>query len=172
MSSLITKDPIEKYDYVDITADSNNNEEQNNQGVQFFEWTLNFNEINTIPDFAAPANLGTIFFHTIRYGENAVYIWIGDKSSKLQNLTVAMKTAYSNDPLTSVLISNKNLVEDTSCQTNSDLACKLSKRLKKQVICGLNVGFSVVADSDTQSCVLKQIEMALFKEIKTNPHKF
>ena len=168
----MNKEPVESYEYVDITADRNNNENVNGQGVEFFEWSANFDEINSLPDFTAPASLGTIYFHTIRFGENSVYVWIGDKSSKLQNLTVAMKTAYSNDPLTSVLLSNKNLVDDSSCQATSDLACKLSKRLKKQVICGLNVGFSIVADSDTQSCVLKQIEMALFKEIKTNPQKF
>jgi len=156
------------YKYTDIT-DVNNN--QNESLSTLNEWSVNFADINPDKNFIAPSNLSKVYFHTIKYSGGCLYLWIGDQSAKLESLSCSMKTPFLPEPLTTALLSSRTQSECCVDATN-DLACKLAKRLKKQVLLSLSVSFSVINNADVQDTCLKLIEMALFKEIALNPHKF
>ena len=79
-----------------------------------------------------------------------------------------MKTAYSEQPLSTALLLNS----DDSAQISSDLALKLAKKLNKQVFASVNIAFSAIYDTDSQDLFIKTIQTALFNEIKQNPAKF
>ncbi len=137
----------------------------------FNEWSVNSSELED-EQFSSKCslNLLKIYFHTIKYSSGCIYLYIGDSDSKLENLSCSMKTPYVHEPLSTSIFSSSK--QDASSTSTNDLACKLAKRLKKQVFVSLNVSFSQTQDGDIQNDFLKLIEIALFKEIKMNPHKF
>ncbi len=158
----------EEYNYTDIT-DVNNNETDSLS--TFNEWTVNLNDINTDKNFTAPLNLSKIYFHVIKYSAGCVYLWIGDQTCSLNNLVCSMKTPFVSEPLTTSILMDKNQSE-CSVEASNNLACKIAKKLKKQVFLSMSVSFSIINNSETQDTCLKLIEMALFKEMALNPHKF
>ena len=170
MSEIVVKTPNKDYKFIDITDENNNDEVK--PLTEFFQWSQNFSEINTDETFTAPSSLSHVYFQTIKFSAGCVYIYISDESTKLENISCAMKTPYAAEPLTTSLMSSCSAGQESSSEATNDLSCKLAKRLNKQVIVALNVGFSVISASDTQEICLKLIEMALFKEIKSNPQKF
>lgn len=164
------KDTNREYKFLDVTDENNNAEAK--ALTEFNEWSHDFSEASQELSFMGAPKLSKVHFHTMKFASGGVYIWIGDEPFKFENMTCAMHTPYAREPLTTCVFSTNSTNYETSNETCCDLACKLSKRLKKQVFVSMNVSFSAVADADTQNNCVKLIEMALFKEIKSNPEKF
>ena len=155
-------------EFVDLT-----DEDEVESVSSFNEWCFSPTEVSDETDVTTlPLNLGKIYFHTIKYSGDCVYLWCGDGNTRLDNVVCSMKTPYKQEPLTTSLMSNCQEGQDMAAMATSDLACKLSKRLKKQVFVSLNVAFGLLGDSCLQANFMKLIELALFKEIKLNPQKF
>ena len=130
--------------------------------ITFNEWSLPATTTDVSPILAK------IRFQTVKYSNNCLYVWIGDSNCKLENISCAMKTSYSEQPLNTNLL----LSSDHSAQISSDLALKLAKKLNKQVFVSVNIAFSAIYDSESQDLFIKTIQTALFNEIKQNPDKF
>lgn len=130
--------------------------------VAFNEWSM-----KTDPKVTTPV-LSKLYFQTIKYGNNSLYLWIGDTNTKLENISCAMKTPYAEQPVNTQLLFANN---ESSLMSN-DLAVKLAKRLNKQVFVSVNCAFASIYDADSQELFLKTVELALSKEIKTYPNKF
>ena len=133
---------------------------ENQELIQFNEWSLKTNSTNSV--------LSSIYFQTIKYLNNSLYIWIGDSKSNLENMSCSMKTAFSEQPVNTFILFGNN----ESSQLSNDLALKLAKRLNKQVFVSVNVAFQVLNDADSQDLFMKTVEISLFNEIKQNPFKF
>lgn len=139
----------------------------------FHQWTLSPNS-KTSDKFTTP--IKSIYFHSIKYDGNCLYLWIGDSNCKLENLSCAMQTNYSSNPLSTELI-QVNSEQTTGSNPSSDLATKLSKRLNKQVFVSLNVPlesaeFNQFNDLEGSLSAQQLVERRLFEEIKANPDKF
>ena len=77
----------------------------------FHEWSLKPKDENQNMSLSR-----SIHFHSIRYDNNCLYIWIGDSNCKMGNLSCSLKTNYSNDPLsTEILQVNWEFHEDKGC---------------------------------------------------------
>ena len=134
----------------------------------FHEWSLKPKD-NNENKHAAPA----IFFHSIKYDNNCLYVWIGDSNCKQENLSCAMQTNYSSSPLATEIL-QINCAEQVTTNPSSDLATKLAKKLNKQVFVSLNVPFDSVEfdENDNNVSVQQAMERCLFEEIKSHPDMF
>ena len=132
----------------------------------FYEWHAS--DQNAI---SAHSPLSNVYFHSVKFANNSLYLWIGDKESKLENLSCGMQTSFANEPLAIYLLFG-NSQQDSSALSSNDLARKLSKRLKKQVFVSLNVSLEALTDFDSHRTFLNFVEMSLFKEIKLRPQMF
>ena len=116
--------------------------------ITFNEWSLPATTTDISPV------LVKIRFQTVKYSDNSLFVWIGDSNCKLENISCAMKTAYSEQPLSTALLLNS----DDSAQISSDLALKLAKKLNKQVFASVNIAFSAIYDTDSQDLFIKTIQ--------------
>ena len=73
----------------------------NSELVQFNEWSFQTQTTQPL--------LARLHFQTIKYSNSSVYLYIGDSSSKLENMSCSMKTAYSGEPLNTYLLFGNNL---------------------------------------------------------------
>ena len=145
--------------------------------LTFHKWSLHKShsfEANTNNN---PNTIPNIYFHTIKFSTNSLYVWIGDSEQKLENVSCSMQTPFSATPLaTDILLAKENDVDSSSL--SSDLGAKLAKKLNKQVILSFNVNKSLLktvdklADNDYDSFMLNLINRCLFDEIKMNPNFF
>ena len=112
-----------------------------------------------------------ISFHSIKYGEKSVYMWIGDGHSTLNNLCGAVQTPFDTRPSCVNLLSNDET--EASALVSSNLASKLAKRLGsgKQVLVAFNVSMNGVDELAQQKLVFA-VEKRIVDEIKANPHLF
>ena len=125
-----------------------------------------------------------INFHSIKFSDKCLYIWIGDGDNNLRNLSCAMKTPFDSEPTsTDLLMVNK---EDSEyVNLSNDLAKKLAKRLNKQVLCGFNAkldslqmapsSFGIDTNNENENkftSLLFLIEKSIIDEIKQNPGFF
>lgn len=112
-----------------------------------------------------------INFHSIKYDNNCLYVWIGTSSCKMENLSSSIKTNYSNDPLSTEIL-QINTPEQVVTNPSSDLAIKLAKKLNKQVFVSLNVPFDPVEYDENDLSTQQLLEKCLFEEIKSRPEMF
>jgi hypothetical protein len=153
--------------------------------MKFHQWTLyssnnKNNNNNNNSQHHHKSSLPNVYFHSISYDSNSLYIWIGDSEAKLDNMACSMQTPYSNQPLsTDILLSKENNNEQLECATiSSDLANKLSKKFAKQAIVSFNVNSNLLNaanknnNNEHQSSMLNLITKCLFDEIKLNPSYF
>jgi hypothetical protein len=119
-----------------------------------------------------------ISYHSIKYSDKTLYIWIGDGESKLQNLTCSMKTPFDDEPSSCDLLMVNNQDSDYVNLSN-DLAGKLAKRLNKQVLVGFNVKLDpqqlipeLNNNHSTNNNLLFLIEKRIIDEIKQYPQYF
>ena len=164
------KDTNKEYKFIDVTDENNN--DGCKASTEFNEWLHDFSEASQESFLLGTPRLSKVYFHTMKFSDRSVYIWIGNEALKFENMTCAMQTPYAKEPLTTRIFSANSTDFETSNETCSDLACKLAKRLQKQVYVSMNVSFGSIADADSQNSCVKLIEMALFREIKVNPEKF
>ena len=134
----------------------------------FHEWSFKPMDKNQNMSLGNPIN-----FHSIRYENNSLYIWIGDSSCKMENLSCSLKTKYSNDPLSTEIL-QVNCTEQVATNPSTDLAIKLAKKLNKQVFVSLNVPFAAVEFGEDESSlsIQQMVEKCLFEEIKAKPEMF
>ena len=148
--------------------------------LAFHNWSLhkslassthltNNNNTNTKQD------LPNIYFHSIKFSANSLYVWIGDNELKLDNVSCAMPTPFSATPLaTDIMLARENNDGDVdSLSLSSDLGAKLSKKLNKQVILSFNVNKNLLkstvdkqTNNDYDSFMINLITKCLFDEIK------
>jgi hypothetical protein len=112
-----------------------------------------------------------INFHSIKYDDNCLYVWIGDSNCKMENLSGSIKTNYSSDPLSTEIL-QINSPEQVVTNPSSDLAIKLAKKLNKQVFVSLNVPFDAVEFDENDLSIQQILEKCLFEEIKSRPEMF
>jgi hypothetical protein len=112
-----------------------------------------------------------ISFHSIKYDNNCLYVWIGDSNCKMENLSTSIKTNYSSDPLSTEIL-QINSPEQVVTNPSSDLAIKLAKKLNKQVFVSLNVPFDAVEFDENDLSIQQMLEKCLFEEIKSRPEMF
>ena len=112
-----------------------------------------------------------ISFHSVKYDNNCLYVWIGDSNCKMENLSSSIKTNYSSDPLSTEIL-QINSPEQVVTNPSSDLAIKLAKKLNKQVFVSLNVPFDAVEFDENDLSIQQMLEKCLFEEIKSRPEMF
>ena len=112
-----------------------------------------------------------ISFHSIKYDNNCLYVWIGDSNCKMENLSTSIKTNYSSDPLSTEIL-QINSPEQVVTNPSSDLAIKLAKKLNKQVFVSLNVPFDADEFDENDVSIQQMLEKCLFEEIKSRPEMF
>ena len=156
---------MESVNFVDVTEES-----LDEKRLVFHQWTF-ISENYENEAVSTQSKEHNIHFHSIKFGENSVFVWIGDKDAKLDNLSCGMQTNFANEPLAIYLLFG-NSDQDSSSLSSNDLARKLSKRLKKQVFVSLNVSPNTIDNFEAERSYLNSLEMALFREIKQNPNKF
>jgi hypothetical protein len=160
--------------------------------VDFHSWSLDDykNESNDSMQRNRNTSLPNISFHAIKYSDKSLYVWIGDASSKLENVSCSLKTPYEREPLgIDILLASTDEQNDKS-DTSKDLSIKLARRLGKQVLVSFNVANSLLDQFDLQSQpvdhsmlanhvdlnnnmrLMQLIERRLFSEIKSHPEKF
>jgi hypothetical protein len=166
--------------------------------ISFHAWSLNENVKNQTEqqqptDLSnTAAQMPNINFHSIKFSDKSVYIWIGDSHTKLENLSCSMKTPYEREPLgIDILLANTEEQNDKSDLSKS-LSIRLAQKLKKQVLISFNVAASLLDQFSMQlepvdsilrnplndfnnncnASLLEIIERRLYKEIKANPDKF
>ena len=162
----------------------------NDEGSQvlFHSWSLNDNA----QDLVKGSPLPNVNFHSIKYSDKSLYIWIGDSGCKLENMSCSMKTPYEKEPLGIDLLLATTEEQNDKSDISKDLSIKLAKRLNKQIVVSFNVAaklldqFSLqsqpidfVAQSPTKCdlnnnnfTLMQLIEKRLYGEIKANPEKF
>lgn len=142
--------------------------------LTFHTWSLQPNQSDKFSSNLHP----TISYHSIKYSDKTLYIWIGDGESKIENLSCSMKTPFDDEPSTCDLLMVNNQDSDYINLSN-DLAGKLAKRLKKQVLVGFNVKIDpqqlvpeLNNNNSTHNNLLFLIEKRIIEEIKKNPQYF
>ena len=111
-----------------------------------------------------------IQFHTIQFSSKCVYIWIGDNQAKMDNVSCSMKTSYQQEPVSIELLAYMNPEEEENLSTS--LACKLSKKLNKQVFVSFNIPPELQKASFNETNLILMIEKHLFQQLKKNPQYF
>jgi hypothetical protein len=161
--------------------------------VEYHSWALNDDNKSENKDSFGnrdAASLPNINFHAIKYSDKSLYVWIGDASSKLENMSCSLKTPYERQPLgIDILLASTEEQNDKS-DTSKDLSIKLAKRLNKQVLVSFNVANNLLdqfalqsqpvdysmlgnsADINNNMTLMQLIERRLFSEIKAHPEKF
>ena len=158
--------------------------------IEFHSWSLN-------DENSKEKTLPNIHFHAIKYSDKSVYLWIGDSSSKLENMSCSLKTPYESEPIGIDLVLASNPEQNDKNDLSKDLSIKLAKRLNKQTIVSFNVAANLLDQFSLDSqpidasflgsaslgvdwkeensslvTLMQLIEKRLYKEIKSNPDKF
>ncbi|XP_071166679.1 proteasome assembly chaperone 4-like [Mytilus edulis] len=94
-----------------------------------------------------------VFFQTILF-DHGFFLWIGTSPAALGDLSLAMKTKYSQEPSTSTLFG-------TSDSPTTALAQRLAKKTSKQVFVGGNMNYNQL--------MLPLIEKRIGEEMKSHP---
>lgn len=147
--------------------------------MSFHSWSLqSIDDVKTKKERELPQ----VDFHVIKYTDKCLYLWIGDSSASMDNLACAMETPLERDPIGIEIMQPVNVEQQgVYAGLGKDLASKLSKRLKKQVMVSFNVNqnlleqttMSMSEDSlEPDANLLLLIERSLFAEIKSKPECF
>jgi hypothetical protein len=147
--------------------------------LNYHEWSFNPSDENNNnknePDSILNENKHypihpLIQFHTIQFSNKSVYIWIGDNQAKLDNISCSMKTPYQQEPVSIELLAYMNPEEEENFSTS--LACKLSKKLNKQVFVSFNIAPELQKTSFNETNLILLIEKHLFQQLKKYPQYF
>jgi len=111
-----------------------------------------------------------IQFHTIQFSSKCVYIWIGENQAKMDNISCSMKTPYQQEPVSIELLAYMNPEDEDNLSTS--LACKLAKKLNKQVFVSFNIPAELQKASLNETNLILIIEKHLFQQVKKNPQYF
>jgi hypothetical protein len=147
--------------------------------VLFHFWTLK--QENDVQNDKIP----NISFHSIKYSDKCLYLWIGDYNERMANLSCAIRTPFERDPVgIEIILANEELNNNTN-NLGKDLSIKLAKKLNKQVFVSFNVSNDLLEHMPLQNLQMEEsmnensdfslfqrVERCLFKEIKLNPNKF
>lgn len=162
-----------------MSSDDLNANELNSM-ISFHSWSLAKSSDEQRGTTLQSTTMPEINFHTIKYSDKSLYVWIGDSSSKMQNLACSMQSPLERDPIGVEIMQSASLVDGGGDgNLSKDMAVKLSKRLRKQVLVSFNVSPNLLElllvegnQSDEVTSLLHLIEKSLFAEIKSKPELF
>ncbi|CAL8139754.1 unnamed protein product [Orchesella dallaii] len=107
--------------------------------------------------------LDTTYWMQVTNFGNSIYLWIGDRGGKMDDLAISSVTPYDKKGMPTTT----KIIGSSGDNVSESFASKLTKRLKKPVYVSFNVDLGTM-----YTTILQDIEQRLYEEITLCRDKF